>query len=243
MLSLVKKEINTFLNSLIGYIVLLVFFVAMAWFLWIMPGESNILDMGYANIDGLFAITPYLYLFLIPSLTMKTFAEEKKAGTLEFLLTKPISDMQIIFSKYIASVVLVIISLLPTLVYYYSVYNLGNTTGNLDTGSIIGSYLGLLFLGSAFIAIGVFASSLTDSQIISFVLSMLLCYLFYVGFDSMSDVSFLKNYDIVFYILSINRHYVSISRGVIDTRDVLYFISVILIFLFATRTVLESRKW
>ena len=155
MFTLIKKEVNSFLNSLIGYIVVIVFLLTISLFLWVFPGnEFNILENGYAVIDGLFVITPFVYLFLIPAITMRLFSEEKKTGTIELLLTRPLTELQIVLAKYFAGVVLVIVSLLPTLIYYYSVHQLGYPKGNIDTGGMWGSYVGLLFLGAGFVAVG-----------------------------------------------------------------------------------------
>ena len=243
MYALLKKEIKVFLSSLIGYVVIIVFLLAISLFMWVFQGDSNVLHNGYANINPLFEIAPWVFLFLIPAITMRSFAEEKKAGTIELLLTRPLTDFQIVFAKFLGGFILVIFSLLPTLVYYYTVSKLGNPPGNIDTGGMWGSYIGLLFLGGAFVAIGIFASSLTDNQIISFVLAVAFCAFCYIGFDNLSSLEFFGKSDSFLLSLSINTHYVSMSRGVIDTRDMFYFISLIAFFLFGTRTVLESRKW
>ena len=171
------------------------------------------------------------------------FADEKKAGTMELLLTRPLSDMSIVLSKFSAGFVLVIFSILPTLIYYYSMYQLGNPVGNVDSGGTFGSYIGLLFLGSSYVAIGVFASSLTDNQIISFLIALFLCFLFYIGFEELAGLSIFENADLLILNIGISEHYTSLSRGVIDSRDVLYFIGFIVIFAQATRLVLQSRKW
>src|ERR1041385_7483383 len=163
MYSLFVKEIRSFLSSLIGYIVIIVFLLAISLFMWIIKGNTNVLDSGYANIDTLFTVAPWVFLFLIPAITMRSFADEKKSGTIELLLTRPLTDLQIILAKYFAGFILVLISLLPTLIYYYSVWKLGIPQGNIDSGGTWGSYIGLLFLGSSFVAIGIFASSLTDN--------------------------------------------------------------------------------
>ena len=243
MLTLLKKEINTFLGSLIGYVVIVVFLAFMGLFMWVFPGESNVLDSGYSNIDGLFSITPYLYLFLIPAITMRSFAEEKRNGTIELLLTSPITELQMIVAKYLAGVVLVIYSLFPTIVYYVVVYNLGNPVGNIDSGGIWGSYIGLLLLGGSFVAIGMFTSAITDNQVVSFVIAVLLCYVCYIGFDTIAQIQSLKKLDFLFLNISINTHYVSLSRGVVDTRDLIFFLGLITIFILSTKAVIESRKW
>ncbi|CAN5190326.1 gliding motility-associated ABC transporter permease subunit GldF [soil metagenome] len=243
MYSLFVKEIRSFLSSLIGYIVIVVFLLAVSLFMWIIKGETNILDSGYANIDTLFVIAPWVFLFLIPAITMRSFADEKKTGTIELLLTRPLTDLQIILAKYAAGLVLVSISLIPTLLYYYSVYKLGSPEGNIDSGGTWGSYVGLLFLGSSFVSIGIFASSLTDNQIISFILSLALCFFCYTGFEQISSLSLFGKADTFIQALGINEHYNSLSRGVIDTRDVIYFFSFNAFFVLLTKTVLQSRKW
>lgn len=215
--------------------------------MWILKSDSNtdsnILDNGYATIDPLFAIAPWLFLFLIPAITMRSFADEKRAGTIELLLTRPLTDLHIIMAKYFAGFLLVIFSLLPTLIYFYSVYQLGSPPGNIDTGGMWGSYIGLMFLGSAFVAIGIFASAISDNQVVSFILALFLCFFIYTGFDFISSLALFGKIDNMIISLGINSHYISMSRGVIDTRDVIYFISLIAIFILSTRTVLESRKW
>jgi gliding motility-associated transport system permease protein len=244
MLSLVVKEVNGFLNSIIGYVATLVFLITISLFLWVFPDTNfNILDSGYAGLDGLFAITPWMYMFLVPAVTMRLFSEERKSGTIELLLTRPLTEFQIVGAKYAAGVILVLISLLPTLVYYYSVYNLATPVGNIDTGAVWGSYIGLMFLGSGFVAIGLFASSITDNQVVAFIIAMFLCFLCFMGFESASEALAPGLFSNILYNTGINAHYLSMSRGVVDTRDVVYFVSLVALFLFLTRTVLESRKW
>jgi len=243
MFTLFKKEINGFLNSLIGYIVMIVFLLMTGLFLWVFPLEFNILDFGFASLDGLFIMAPFVFLFLIPAITMRSFADEKKSGTLELLMTQPLTDLQVIMAKYFAGIVLVIISLLPTLVYYGSVYMLGLPAGNLDSGSIWGSYLGLLFLGASFVAIGIFASSLTDNQIVSFILAVFICFFLYMGFEFIYNFVVSGKTGLIIESLGLNAHYSSMSRGVIDSRDLIYFLSVTALFVLLTKLSLESRKW
>ncbi|PIE87974.1 MAG: gliding motility-associated ABC transporter permease subunit GldF [Bacteroidetes bacterium] len=243
MYSLFKKEINSFLNSFIGYIVLVVFLVITGLFLWVFPVEFNIPDYGYANINGLFVIGPWVFLFLIPSVTMRSFADERRGGTLELLYTKPLMDSQILFAKYFASVVLVLIALLPTLVYYLSVYRLGLPPGNIDSGAVWGSYLGLFFLGSAFVSIGLFASAISESQVVSFILAVFLCGFMYIGFEFIYTLSLFGTLDLLVRSMGIQAHYASMSRGVVDTRDLLYFLSIIALFLMLTKLIMERRKW
>ena len=244
MFSLVIKEINSFLNSLIGYIVIFVFLLTISLFTWVFPDtQFNIPLSGYASIDPLFILTPWVYMFLVPAITMRLFSEENKSGTLELLLTRPLTELQVVLAKYIAGVVLVLFSLLPTLLYYFSVHQLGAPPGNIDTGSMWGSYAGLLFLGAGFVAIGVFASSITDNQVVAFIVAVFLCYISYAGFEAVSELAGSGMAANIIYLLGINAHYTSMSRGVIDTRDVIYFISLISFYIMLTRTVLESRKW
>ncbi|HOI00319.1 MAG TPA: gliding motility-associated ABC transporter permease subunit GldF [Bacteroidales bacterium] len=243
MYTLFLKELNSFLHSLIGYVVIVVFLALTGLFLWVFPGDLNILDYGYANINGLFILAPWIFLFLIPAITMRSFAEEKRAGTIEMLLTKPLTDVQIIMAKYAASLALLLFSLLPTLVFYFSAHQLGLPKGNIDTGGMWGSYIGLLFLGGAFLSIGIFASSITDNQIISFILAAVLSVFFYTGFELLSSFEWLGQADLFIKSMGIRHHYVSMSRGVIDSRDVIYYVSLILVFLALTRLSLESRKW
>ena len=184
MFTLLKKEIRSFLSSLIGYIAIGVFLLLISLFMWWIKSDSgssanlNVLDSGYANIDSLFIIAPWVFLFLIPAITMRSFSEEKKTGTIELLLTRPLTELQIVLAKYFAGVILVIVSLLPTLIYFYSVYQLGYPKGNLDTGGMWGSYIGLLFLGAGFVAVGTFASAISENQVIAFIMSLLLCFIF-----------------------------------------------------------------
>ena len=243
MFTLFKKELASFFSSLIGYLTIVVFLALTGLMLWVFKSDFNILDYGYAGMDGLFIIGPFLYLFLIPAITMRMFAEEKKNGTMELLLTKPLSEMKIIWAKFLAGFTLVFISLLPTLVCYFSVVALGDPVGNIDTGSVAGSYIGLLLLGAAFVAIGLFASSITNNQIVAFILAALMSAFMHLGFESIYRMGFLGDADLFVRSLGMSYHYDSISRGVVDSRDVIYFASVIAVFMMATRIVLQSRKW
>ena len=243
MFSLFKKELSSFFSSLTGYLTIVVFLVLTGLMLWVFKSDFNILDYGYAGMDGLFFIGPFLYLFLIPAITMRMLAEEKRNGTMELLLTKPLSEMTLIWAKFLAGLVLVAISLLPTLVGYFSVVALGDPVGNVDSGSVAGSYLGLLLLGAAFVAIGIFASSLTNNQIVAFILAALMCAFMHLGFEAICRMGFLGSAELVVRQLGMSYHYDSISRGVVDSRDVIYFVSVTALFMMATRMVLQSRKW
>jgi ABC-2 type transport system permease protein len=245
MYSLFKKEITSFLSSLSGFVVIIVFLIAnwtVLWWTWI-KGNLNIMDNGYATLESMFFLAPWLFLFLIPAITMRTFAEEKNSRTMELLLSRPLSDMQIILAKYLAGMVLILLSILPTLIYFYSVSRLGSPPGNIDSGGTWGSYVGLIFLAGIYTAIGIFISSLTENQIVSFILSLLVCFLFFKGFDYLSRVDNSGGFSAFIVNLGIFEHYRSMSRGVLDTRDILYYLSVIAVFLLLTKIVLQSRNW
>ncbi|MQY79591.1 MAG: gliding motility-associated ABC transporter permease subunit GldF [Bacteroidetes bacterium] len=243
MFALLRKEINSFFSTIVGYIVIMVFLTANSLFLWIFPGELNVLESGYATIDTLFIIAPWVFLFLVPAVTMRMFSEERKTGTIELLLTRPLSDLQIISAKFLAGLILVLFSLLPCLVYFISVYLLGNPVGNIDTGGTWGSFIGLFFLAGIYVSIGIFASSMTDNQIIAFILSLILCFSFFIGFESLSSIPIFQSIDHVIMNLGINEHYKSMSRGVIDSRDMVYFAVVVVSFLVFTKMSMQSRRW
>ena len=243
MFSVFRKEISTFFSTLTGYVVIIVFLVANSLFMWVFKSDLNVLEVGYANLDALFIMAPWIFLFLVPAITMRVFAEERRSGTLELLLTQPLPEIQIVLAKYFASLVLILFSLLPTLVYFYSVYRLGSPPGDLDTGGIWGSYMGLFFLAGVYASVGTFTSSLTDNQIISFILAVVICFFLYTGFDLITSMDLFGSIGSLLLKLGINEHYKSIQRGVVDTRDLVYFLSVIGLFLAGTRIILQSRKW
>jgi ABC-2 type transport system permease protein len=243
MRSIFIKEINSFFSSIVGYVALLVFLVACGLFLWILP-DSSILDYGYATMDRFFTWAPAFLMLLIPAITMRSFPDEFRAGTIEWLSTKPLTTLDIILGKYFASLVLVLIALLPTLLYVYTIDNLSIIENNLDTGGIIGSYVGLFFLAASFVAIGTFCSSFTNNQIAGFLISLLSCWLLYQGFDALSRIPQLAGgVDYYLGLIGMAFHYESISRGVIDTRDVIYFLSLIILFISLTRLSFSSRTW
>ena len=242
MVSILFKEINAFFSSLIGYMVIGVFLVILGLIMFVFP-DTSLLHYRYATLDQLFDLAPTVFLFLIPAITMRSFAEEKQYGTIEFLLTKPIGTTAIILGKFLACLGLVIFALLPTILYYWTVYELGSPKGNLDSGAILGSYLGLLFLSGVFVAIGLFASSITTNQIVAFVLATFLCFVVYWGFWYFSKLPvFVGKVDDVVQMMGIDYHYRSISNGVIDTRDLIYFLSMVALFLALTFMVLEQRS-
>jgi ABC-2 type transport system permease protein len=241
--SIFKKEITAFFSSLTGYIAVGVFWILCAWFLWLSPTEYNILNIGLANVDGMFLIAPWVFLFLAPAITMRSFAEERKTGTIEMLLTRPISELQLIFGKFLAALVLVVMALLPTLLYFYTVYTLGKPVGNIDGGAFWGAFAGLLLLASCYLAVGIFTSSLTDSQIVAFITAALTSFFLYLGFDGLAALPWLKSINQILSDLGVNAHYKSISRGLIEVSDIIYFVGLSFIFLLATRLKLQARKW
>ena len=238
MLAILKKEINAFFASAIGYLVIAIFLLLNGLFLWLFKGEFNILDFGFADLSSFFLLAPWVLFFLIPAVTMRSFSDEKKQGTLELLLTKPVSGLHIVLGKYFGALLLIFIALLPTLLYVYTVYELGSPVGNLDMGSTWGSYFGLLFLVSSYTAIGVFCSTLSDNQIISFISAVFLCFLFYIGFEGIAEFTsstFIEQ-------LGMSSHFKSMSRGVLDSRDVLYFLSVTIFFIVLTIYGIKTEK-
>lgn len=243
MFALYKKEIAAFLNTPVGLVVIFVFLIVNGLFLWVFPTEYNILDFGYSNLDSFFSLTPFLFLFLIPAIGMRMFSEENKTGTIELLFTRPLSDWQIIGAKYLAGLSLVIIALIPTLIYILTVYFYSFPQGNIDLGIIWGSYIGLIFLAAGFMAIGLFSSALTDNQIVSFVIGITLSAFVYFGFEIIYSLNLFGQFDLFVQSLGIQAHYTSIRRGVIDMRDLVYFISLSGLFLLFTHTLLSRRKW
>ena len=242
MLTVFTKELRSFLSSLIAYIVIVVFLTGIGLFMWVFPA-TNVLDYGYADLESLFTLAPYVFMFLIPAITMRTFAEERKTGTMELLFTRPLTDWDIILGKYLSSLVLVILALVPTLVYYFSIYQLGSQPGNIDTPGTMGSYLGLILLGAVFTAIGLLASVLTESQIVSFIIALFLCFIFFEGFGYLANIRDSSDFSYYIVQVGINYHYETIRRGLIDSRNLMYFASVISVMLLTTKLILGSRKW
>lgn len=243
MRSIFIKEINSFFSSIVGYVAILVFLVACWLFLWVLQ-DSSVLVYGYATMDRFFSMAPWFLILLIPAVTMRSFADEFRGGTIEWLSTKPVTDIQIILGKYFAAVALVIFALLPTFIYVITISNLAAIKTSLDTGGIIGSYIGLLLLACSFTAIGVLCSSLTSNQIVGFLLSLFACWLLYSGFDALSRVPALAGgIDYYLSMIGMSFHYDSISRGYIDSRDIIYFLSLIILFIALTRLSLNRRTW
>ena len=242
MIQVLSKEFNSFLNSLIAYVVIGVFLTGIGLLMWVFP-ETSVLEYGYADMETLFVLGPYVFIFLIPAITMRSFAEEAKGGTLELLLTKPLSDWDVVLGKFFACFFLVILSLLPTIIYYFSIYRLGNPSGNIDTPGVMGSYVGLALLGGVFCSIGIFSSSITSNQIVSFILAAFLCYLMFAGFESLSLLNVWSEHALFIRELGLSYHYDALSRGLIDSRDLVYFGTVITAMLLITRIILGARSW
>lgn len=241
MIAILKKEINTFFATPIGYLVIGMFLLLNGLFLWVFKGEYNIFNNGIVELSTFFQLAPWILIFLIPAVTMRTFSDEKKQGTLELLVTKPVSHLQIVLGKYLGALILVIIALVPTLLYAYTVSQLGSSINALDLGSAVGSYFGLLFLVCAYTAIGVFSSSLSDNQIVSFITAVFICFFMYFGFEGISNYVLFGD---LFYLESLGMlmHYKSMSRGVIDTRDLIYFISIAIAFLFFCKLKVQNHE-
>ncbi len=240
MLSIFKKEVGTFFNGIIGFVVVGVFLLLSGLILWVYP-NSNVLDYGFAELTVFFDFCPYIFLFLIPAVTMRMFAEEFRAGTIELLFTKPISIQNIILGKYFASLFIIVLAILPTLIYYFSIYYLGNPVGNIDSASVVGSYFGLIFLAAAYSSIGIFTSAITKNQVVSFILAAVLCYFFY---DGLGQIASLFRGTLEYYIsyVGLNFHYASLGKGLIDSRNMLYLFSFSYFFLILTTIFLKKRR-
>lgn len=240
MKAILFREIKSFFGSPIGYLVIAIFLLLNGLFLWVFDGEYNILKSGFADLTPFFTIAPWILIFLIPAVTMRSFSDEKKQGTLELLLTKPLSVWQIVNGKFLGAMLLIVIALLPTLIYVLVISKLGLPEGNIDMGSTMGSYFGLLFLIAAYSAIGIFTSTLSDNQIVAFILSVFLCFFFYYGFEGISG--YVTSASDAIASLGMDTHFKSMSRGVLDTRDIIYFITVTVLFLSFTVYQLKTLK-
>ena len=240
MKSIILREIKSFFGSPIGYLVIAIFLIINGLFLWVFEGEYNILNSGFADLTPFFNLSPWILIFLIPAVTMRSFSDEKKQGTLELLLTKPLSIWQIVNGKFLGSLLLIVMAIIPTFIYVAIISSLGMPEGNLDMGSTIGSYFGLLFLIAAYSAIGIFTSTLSDNQIVAFIIAVFLCFFFYFGFEGLAAV--VPNVSSIIASLGMQDHFKSMSRGVLDTRDILYFTSITVVFLSFTVYNLKSFK-
>ncbi len=240
MKTIALREIKSFFGSPIGYLVIAIFLLLNGFFLWVFDGEYNILQSGFADLTPFFVLSPWILIFLIPAVTMRSFSDEIKQGTIELLLTKPLSVWQIVNGKFLGAFMLIIFAIIPTFIYVYVISNLGMPVGNIDLGSIFGSYFGLLFLVSAYTSIGIFTSTLSENQIVAFILSVFICFLFYYGFEGIANQ--VKGFEDIIARIGMDYHYKSMARGVIDTRDVIYFLSITILFLSMTVYKLKSLK-
>jgi ABC-2 type transport system permease protein len=240
MKAILLREIKSFFGSPVGYLVIAIFLLLNGLFLWVFSGDYNILNSGFADMNPFFTISPWILIFLIPAVTMRSFSDEKKQGTLELLLTKPLSLWQIVNGKFLGAMLLIVIAIVPTFIYVYVISDMTMAQNHIDYGSIIGSYFGLLFLIGAYTSIGVFTSTLSENQIVAFILSVFLCFFFYFAFEGMA--AYLPSFENIISSLGMDSHYKSMSRGVLDTRDILYFVSVTIAFLSFTVFKLKSFK-
>jgi ABC-2 type transport system permease protein len=243
MFAIFKKELRQFFSSLIGYIAIGVFLLLVGFLVWFAP-DANILDSGYATLDYFFYIAPFILMMLIPAITMRSFSEEMQSGTIELLATRPLTDTDIILGKFFAALTLVLCAIAPTLVYFYTIYHLASPIGNVDIGGILGSYFGLIFLSAVFVSISLFTSSVTKSQIVAFIGGAFICFIIFYAIEGLAKLgAFYGKSDYLIEQIGLYSHYESIGRGIVDTRDVVYFLSIIVLFTFFTRTSLASRKW
>jgi ABC-2 type transport system permease protein len=240
MKSIVLREIKSFFGSPIGYLVIAIFLIINGLFLWVFEGDYNILNTGFADLTPFFTLAPWILIFLIPAVTMRSFSDEKKQGTLELLLTKPLSIWQIVNGKFLGALLLIVMVIIPTFIYVKVISSLGIPEGNIDMGSTIGSYFGLLFLIAGYSSVGIFTSTLSDNQIVAFIVAVFLCFFLYFGFGGLATVT--PTFSNFISALGMQDHYKSMSRGVIDTRDIIYFTSITIAFLSFTVYNLKSFK-
>jgi len=240
MIAILKKELNLFFATPIGYLVIAIFLLINGLFLWVFKGDFNILDANFADLNSFFFIAPWFFIFMIPAITMRTFSDEIRLGTIEIIKTKPISTWDIILGKYLGSLTLIIIALTPTLIYVYTITQLAATSENIDFGSIIGSYFGLLFLASAITAIGMFTSTLSNNQIVAFIIGLALSFFMFYGFEAVNELINSEQYDLKNF--GLYAHFINIGRGVIDTKDLIYFVSVTFFFLYITKTNFDQQQ-
>ena len=242
MIAILNKEIQSFFSSPIGYLVVGIFLVISSLFLFVFNGAYNILDNGFADLKPFFELAPWIFIFLIPAITMKGFSEEKKQGTMELLLTRPIGIRNLIWGKYLGALILTIIALVPSIIYVFTIYQLGDPVGNLDVGATLGSYIGLFLLAATYTAIGLFSSALTQNQITAFIIAVFLCFVCFFAFEGLADYKIFGDSSYGIEYLGIDYHYKSMSRGVLDTRDIIYFLSLVLMFISLTYFRINSNK-
>jgi len=242
LLSIYKKDVAAYFNSLTGYLAIGLFLLATGLLLWVFP-DTSIPEYGYATLEGFFQLSPYLFLFLVPAVTMRSIAGERAEGTLDLLLSRPIRLWHLLLGKYFAGLTILALALLPTLIYVVAIYRLALPIGNVDTGAIIGSYLGLFLLGAAFVTVGLFTSALHPNSIVAFLLTAALCFLLFYAFDALSNSPLFDAYSYFISALGMRSHYEAVSRGVLDTRDLVYFVSLSLLFLWCTHALLGRHRY
>lgn len=242
MIPLLKKEVSVFFSTLIGYLIIGVFLLINSILLWSDFSNMNIMEYGYADMDIFFATAPLLFLLFIPAVSMRIFSEEYASGTIETLITKPITSLEIVLAKFLAVLVLVLFAIIPTFLYVVSIYYLGESVGNLDLAGIIGSYIGLIFLCTLFSSVSIYASSIASNSIISFILAILLNALFYFGFDLLSEISIFQSIDLMIQEIGVSFHYNRMSKGLIRFADVVYFLTFTFLFIKLTELVVIDKK-
>jgi len=236
------KEFTGFLNSLMAYLVMAVFLISLGLIMWVFP-DTSVLEYGYADMDNLFSLGPFVMIFLAPAIAMRSFAEEQKMGTLELLLTKPVSEWSVVLGKFFACWLLAVVTLLPTIVYFVSIWKLGNPPGNIDAAGVAGSYAGFFLLGGVFCAVGLLCSALTHNQIIAFLLGAFACYVWYAGLDAISGISSTGAMELYIKQAGLLFHYEAMGKGLIDSRNVVFMLSAMAAVLVATKTFISSRSW
>lgn len=239
MIAILKKEIDVFFSTPIGYLVIAVFLLVNGLFLWVFNGDYNLLNAGFADLNNFFNITPWFFIFMIPAITMRSFSDEIRSGTIEILKTSPVTNWEIILGKYAGSLLLIVLALIPTITYVYTIVQLAANPEGIDFASIVGSYAGLLFLAGGFTGIGLFASVLSSNQIVAFIVGVSLSFLMYYGFQALGEMNIIESYAIE--NLGMSARYRGMGRGVIDTRDVLYFLSVSFLFLYLTKIKFDQK--
>lgn len=240
MWALYTKEINAFFGNLSGYLILGLFLVSLGLIVWVFP-DTSVLEYGFADLEALFVYAPYVFTFLIPAMTMKMIAEERKTGTWELLMTSPLSIPKIIASKYLATLTMILIAVLPTLVYYWSIVQLGQPEGNIDHAGFFGSFIGLLLMGAVFAAIGLLGSALTTHQVVAFVWGVFLCFFLYFGLTALVELNVYHPFALFLEEMSLSFHYRSMSRGVIASSNLSYFIFIIGLMLLLTGLIIKRR--
>lgn len=241
MFAIFQKEINAFFSSLTAYIVMVVFLTAVGLLMWVFP-DTNLLNYGYADLTSFFNLTPFVLLFLVPAVTMRSLAEEFRNGTIELLLTKPLSDWNLVIGKFLADWVLIILTLAPTILYYITVYQLGSPAGNVDSGAVFGSYIGLVLLAAVFVSVGLWASSLSDNQIVAFVLGVFICFLLFAGIGAVAKLDFWGSLSYPISWISLDQQYADLGRGLVDSRNVIYLVSVTVLFLWLTQGQVHRKR-